>query len=99
MANVQGIERARQEGVLFGIPLGELGFFQTLLLSFASGFAAFFATTFVAIMVLLGVLMTGRHPDFANTYRYAGLPVGLLVLVVALAYLGGLWVKRKLRKA
>lgn len=99
MANVQGIERARQEGMLFGIPLGALGFFQTLLVSFASGFAAFFATTFVAIMVMLCYMAAGHRPDFANTYRYAGLPVGLLVLVVALGYLGSLWVKRKLRKA
>ena len=28
-----------------------------------------------------------------------GLPVGLLVLVVSLAYLGTLWVRRMLRKA
>lgn len=99
MTNAHGIERARQEGVLFGIPLGELGFFQTLLLSFAAGFAAFFATTFVAIMALLCYMAMGHRPDFAATYRFAGLPVGLLVLVAALSYLGSLWVKRKLRKA
>jgi hypothetical protein len=28
-----------------------------------------------------------------------GLPVGLLVLVLALGYLGTLWVRRQLRKA
>jgi hypothetical protein len=86
--------------MLLGIPLGELGLFQTLLMSFATGFAAFFATTFLAIMSMLVYMMaTSKHPDFALSYRDAGLPVGLLVLLVALLYLGSLWVKRKLRKA
>ena len=85
--------------MLFGIPLGELGWFQTLLMSFARGFAAFFAATFLAIMALLVYMMaTSKHPDFALSYRDAGLPVGLVVLLVALTYLGSLWVKRKLRK-
>lgn len=99
MTNLNGIERARQEGMLFGIPLGELGLFQTLLVSFATGFAAFFLTTFVAIMAMLVYMGMGHRPDFALTYRDAGLPVGLLVLAIALAYLGTLWAKRKLRKA
>jgi hypothetical protein len=86
--------------MLLGIPLGELGFFQTLLMSFATGFAAFFATTFVAIVSMLVYLMvTGKHPNFALTYKLAGLPVGLVVLVVTLTYLGTLWAKRKLRKS
>jgi len=86
--------------MLLGIPLGELGLFQTLLMSFATGFAAFFATTFLAIMAMLVYMMaTSKHPDFSLTYKEAGLPVGLLVLLVALVYLGSLWVKRKLRKA
>jgi hypothetical protein len=85
--------------MLLGIPLGELGLFQTLLMSFATGFAAFFAATFLAIISMLVYMMaTGRHPDFAQTYEYAGLPVGLVVLVVALGYLGTLWIRRKLRK-
>ena len=94
-----GVERARREGVLLGIPLGELGWFQTLLMSFATGFAAFFATTFVAIIAMLVYLMaTGKKPDFALTYKLAGLPIGVGVLVVTLGYLGTLWVRRKLRK-
>ena len=98
MTNAYGLERARQEGMLFGIPLGELGWFSTLLMSFATGFAAFFATTFVAIVSMLIYLMaTGKHPDFSLTYKRAGLPVGLLVLILALGYLGTLWAKRKFR--
>jgi hypothetical protein len=85
--------------MLLGIPLGELGWFQTLLMSFATGFAAFFATTFVAIVSMLVYMMAAhKTPDFAKTYKLAGLPVGLVVLVVTLGYLGTLWVKRKLRK-
>jgi len=98
MTNAYGLERARQEGMLFGIPLGELGWFSTLLMSFATGFAAFFATTFLAIVSMLIYLMaTGKHPDFSFAYKRAGLPVGLVVLVLALGYLGTLWVKRKAR--
>jgi hypothetical protein len=33
------------------------------------------------------------------TYKRVGLPVGLLVLVVTLGYLGTLWVRRQLRRA
>jgi hypothetical protein len=36
--------------------------------------------------------------DFALTYRVVGLPVGLLALVVALGYLGTLWVRRQIRR-
>lgn len=100
MTTVNGVERARRDGMLLGIPLGELGWFQTLLMSFATGFAAFFAATFLGIMGLLVYMMaTGKHPDFSLSYRDAGLPAGLVVLAVALAYLGSLWVRRKLRKA
>jgi hypothetical protein len=86
-------------GYLFGVPVGDLGFFASLLVSFASAFIAFFASTFLAIF---GVLFynTALHGsvDFALTYRRAGLPVGLTVLAIALAYTGTLWVRRKIRR-
>lgn len=86
--------------MLFGIPLGDLGWFQTLLMSFASGFAAFFATTFFSILGLLVYMAsTGHHPDFAIAYKRIGFPIGLAVLAFALIYLGSLWAKRKVRKA
>jgi hypothetical protein len=87
-------------GYLFGVPLGDLGWFTSLLMSFALGFAAFFAATFFAIVgTLIYSAATHRAVDFALTYKHVGLPVGLLVLVVSLAYLGTLWVRRMLRKA
>jgi len=87
-------------GYLFGVPLGDLGWFSSLLISFALGFAAFFAATFFAIFAVL-IYNTATHHavDFALTYKRIGLPVGLLVLFAALAYLGTLWVRRHLRKS
>jgi hypothetical protein len=87
-------------GYLFGVPLGDLGWFSSLLISFALGFAAFFAATFFAIFAILIYNTSTHHAvDFALTYKRVGLPVGVLMLVAALAYLGTLWVRRQLRKA
>jgi hypothetical protein len=87
-------------GYLFGIPLGDLGWFATLLMSVASGFASFFAATFFGIMGILIANTFGHQTvDYADSYKLIGLPVGALVLVVALLYLGFLWVKRITRSA
>ncbi len=87
-------------GYLFGVPLGDLGWFTSLLMSFALGFAAFFAATFCAIVGILFYNTTTHHAvDFSLTYTRVGLPVGVLVLLVALLYLGTLWVRRQLRKS
>jgi uncharacterized BrkB/YihY/UPF0761 family membrane protein len=92
--------RTSGPGYLFGIPLGDLGLFTSLVMSFALGFAAFFAATFCAICgVLIYNTVTHHAVDFALTYKRVGLPVGLLVLALALGYLGTLWVRRQLRKA
>jgi len=86
-------------GYLFGVPLGDLGWFTTLLMSFAMGFAAFFAATFCAIVAILFYnTVSHRSVDFALTYKRAGLPVGVLVLMMTLGYLGTLWVRRQIRK-
>ena len=87
-------------GYLFGVPLGDLGWLSSLLMSFALGFAAFFAATFCAIIGTLFYNTATHHAiDFSLTYKRVGLPVGLLVLVVTLGYLGTLWVRRQLRRA
>jgi hypothetical protein len=92
--------RTTGAGYLFGVPLGDLGLFTTLLMSFALGFAAFFAATFCAIFAILFYNTVTHHAvDFALTYQRVGLPVGLMVLVVALGYLGTLWVRRQLRRS
>jgi hypothetical protein len=92
--------RAFGSGYLFGIPLGDMGLFATLLMSAAVGFAAFFAATFCAIISLLFYkVATGHMPDFTLTYKWVGIPAGIVVLVLTLSYMGTLWVKRKLRRA
>jgi hypothetical protein len=86
-------------GYLFGVPLGDLGWFASLVMSVALGFLAFFAATFFAIVGVLFYNTATHHAvDFALTYRRVGLPVGLVVLVVTMGYLGTLWVKRQFRK-
>ena len=61
---------------------------------------AFFAATFCAIVFIL-IYNGALHGtiDFALSYRRVGLPVGLLVLAIALGYLGMLWFKRILRRS
>ena len=86
-------------GYLFGVPLGDLGWFTSLLMSFALGFAAFFGATFCAIVAVLFWNTTAhRAIDFAYTYTRVGLPAGILVLLASLAYLGTLWIRRHLRR-
>jgi cytochrome bd-type quinol oxidase subunit 1 len=100
MTTANDVERARREGQLFGIPFGDLGWFQSLLMGVATGMAAFFLTTFLAILALLAyMLATGKHPDFALTYRVAGFPVGVVVMALALGFLGVQWARRMARKS
>jgi ABC-type dipeptide/oligopeptide/nickel transport system permease subunit len=99
MDSLHDVTRARREGVLLGIPLGDLGWFQSLLMGLATGFAAFFATTFVSIMALLFYrIASGNNPDFAIAYRDVGFPVGVVVLVLALGYLSVLYARRLRRR-
>jgi len=100
MASHNDVERARREGVLFGIPLGDLGWFASLLMGLATGFAAFFLTTFVAIVVMLiEQSATHRVPQYNLAYRDAGFPVGVVVMALALGYLGVQWSRRMIRKS
>jgi hypothetical protein len=92
--------RAFGAGYVFGVPVGDLGWFSSLVMGVASGFAAFFATTFCGIVgILIYNSATHGAVDYALSYRAMGLPVGLVVMAVALGYLGTMWVRRMLRKA
>ena len=86
-------------GYLFGVPLGDLGWFASLLMGVATGFMAFFASTFCAIVFIL-IYNAAAHGsvDFALSYRRVGFPIGVIVMAVALGYLGMLWCKRILRR-
>ena len=95
MVSPHHVERARREGTIFGIPMGDLGWFQSLLMGLATGMTAFFLATFLAIVgfgIYAGV--THRAIDFALTYKRVGFPVGLVVGVFALGYLGVQWIRR-----
>jgi hypothetical protein len=96
----QSIPMHRPAGkTIFGFPLEGFGLFSSLLLSLASAFFTFFASTCIAIFSLLAWNVIGGHSiNYADTYRYVGLPAGLVVLAIALPYFLTLWVRAKLRK-
>lgn len=80
---------------LFGAPIGELGWFASLLIGAALGFAAFFLATFVGIVGITIYNSSTHHTvDYSLSYMRGGLITGLLVLILSWAYLGSLWVKR-----
>ncbi len=84
---------------VFGFPLEGFSLFQSLLLTLASAFLTFFAATCVAIFVLLAWnVFFGHRVDYTDTYRYVGLPAGVVVLVVALPFFLVLWVRAKVNK-
>jgi hypothetical protein len=89
----------QQGGRIFGFPLRGFGLFASLLLSLASAFFAFFASTGIAIFSLLVWNLGGRHSvDYADSYRYVGFPAGVIVLVFALPFFLTLWVRAKFQK-
>lgn len=98
-SDVSVTKRVTGPGTLFGVPIGDLGWFASLLMGTATGFAAFFAGTFLGI-VGIGIYNSSspNKIDFSYSYSRVGLPVGLLVLAVALGYLGTLWVRRISRR-
>ncbi len=83
----------------FGAPVGDFSMLQTLLITVAAGVASFFAATFVAIMSILFLTQAlHKQVDFAISYRWIGLPVGILVLLTAGVYLGSLLIARLRRR-
>jgi hypothetical protein len=92
--------QTRSGGSLFGVPVGNFGWFASLLIGAATGFMAFFASTFCAIVFILIYNAAAHHQiDFALSYRRVGFPIGIMVLVIALSYLGTLWFRRILRRS
>ncbi len=82
-----------------GAPVGDFSVLQTLLITGATGVASFFAATFLAIMSIL-FLNEGLHKqiDFAASYKWVGLPIGIAMLCAAAIYLGSLLVMRLKRE-
>ncbi len=79
--------------------MGDLGLFQSLLIGLATGFAAFFLATFLAILGFGIYAGVSHHAlDFAYTYKRVGLPIGLAVGIAALSFLGVQWVRQVIRR-
>ena len=96
----RAVPRTFANGYVFGMPLGNLGWFASLLMAVAAGFMAFFASTFCAIVFILIYNSLAHNPiDFALSYRRIGLPIGLVVMALALATLATLWFRRILRRS
>jgi hypothetical protein len=91
--------RRTRGGKVLGFPLEGFGLFTSLLLTLASGFFTFFASTAIAIFSLLAWNVFGHHTvNYADSYLYIGLPAGVFVLAIALPVFGTLWVRAKLRQ-
>jgi hypothetical protein len=91
-----GKNRSRR---VLGFPLEGFGFLSSLLLSFATAFFTFFASTFLAIIALLIWNGIGGHVvDYADSYLYVGFPAGVIVLLIALPVFGTLWARAKFRQ-
>src|ERR1700761_5316396 len=86
----------RKGGSFLGFPLDGFSFLQSFLLALASGFFAFFLSTTIAIFSLL-VWNQGMHHsvNYADSYRYVGFPVWVVVWSVAFVVFGSLWVRAK----
>ena len=98
-SNAPPTPRTFANGYVFGVPLGNMGWFASLLMGVASGFMAFFAATLCAIVfILIHNSAAPRQIDFALSYRRVGLPIGLVVLALALCTLATLWLRRILRR-
>ena len=83
---------------LFGAPVGDFSAFQTVFLSLAMGAASFFLGTFLGIVGLMAISIAKHHAvDYTVSYKWIGLPLGILMLVVSALYLGALLIRRVTR--
>ncbi|MFP5277324.1 MAG: hypothetical protein ACLGPM_09410 [Acidobacteriota bacterium] len=95
---LQQVQTMRPGRKVFGFPLDGFGLFSSLLLTLATGFFTFFASTFLAIFALLGWNILGGHSvDYADTYLYVGFPLGVIALVLAFIVFMSLWIRAKIR--
>ncbi len=86
------------EPTFFGIPIGRFGFFSSLLLGASAGFLTFFLATFCSIFGV--IIYDGTHhlslQNLSISYKFIAAPIGLTSMLVCVAYLMSLWIRRKL---
>ena len=80
---------------VFGIPLGDFGFFTSVLMAFTVGFLSFFLFTFLAIAGVMIYNGMGHQVDYAASYKYISFPAACVVLVASLIFFTTLWLRRK----
>jgi hypothetical protein len=67
-------------------------------LTLSSGFFAFFLVTTLAIFGLLFWNLFLHHSvNYANSYRYFGIPAAIVIWAMALAVFGTLWLRAKIK--
>jgi hypothetical protein len=82
---------------IWGVPVGDFGFFASTLIAVALGFITFFSVTFLSIFGLMIYNRAGGHHVTLDTsYKFIALPAGIFVLIVSLALLIGIRLHRKL---
>jgi hypothetical protein len=96
--HLQPVESAQAGPKFFGIPLGDFGFFTSLLMALTLGFLSFFLFTFLAIVGLMIYNGMGHRVDYAASYKYISFPAGCVVLAISLLFFGSLWLRRKLSR-
>jgi hypothetical protein len=96
--HLQAVQSPQDGFKLFGIPLGDLGFFTSALMALTVGFLSFFLFTFLAIIGLTIYKGMGHQVDYATAYKYISFPAACVVMAGSLIFFGSLWVRRKLSR-
>src|SRR5271155_3912308 len=94
--NLDQVQPSRAGTTVFGIPLGDFGFFTSLLMTLTVGFLSFFLFTFLAIVGTMIYNGMGHHADSAHSYKYISFPAACVVLAASLIFFGSLWIRRKI---
>jgi hypothetical protein len=97
-AQQQNLSRLPSQQVgtrVFGIPLGDFGFFTSVLMAVTVGFLSFFLFTFLAIVGVMIYNGMGHQMDYAASYKYISFPAACVVLVASLIFFATLWLRRK----
>ncbi len=89
-------DNSRGNTYICGVPIGDFGLFASTLIAVALGFITFFGVTFLSIFGLMIYNLAGHHVTLDTSYKFIALPAGIFVLIVSLAVLLGIWLRRKL---
>jgi hypothetical protein len=80
---------------VFGIPVGEFGFFSSLLLALTTSVLTFFLATFLAIIGIMIYNGLGHSVNYADSYTRISFPIACVMLAVSLIFFATLWLRRK----